>query len=69
MVVVAPLIDVDDLNGPTEFEFGSHVNMGHEKWWEEQPKPGPTRKCKLAAKAGSIVVFDLRIRHRGSANR
>lgn len=58
--VFVPLVDLTSRNGPTEFCLGSHV-LGHEGYdrdFLEVPKP----------KAGTPVIFDYRLGHRGLAN-
>lgn len=58
--VFVPLVDLTTRNGPTEFCLGSHVlgNDGFDKDFEETPKP----------KAGTPVIFDYRLGHRGLGN-
>jgi hypothetical protein len=58
--VFIPLVDLKTKNGPTEFVLGSHV-LGHEGYdrdFLETPKP----------EAGTPVIFDYRLGHRGLAN-
>jgi hypothetical protein len=58
--VFVPLVDLHAKNGPTEFCLGSHV-LGHEGYdrdFLETPKPS----------AGTPVIFDYRLGHRGLAN-
>jgi hypothetical protein len=58
--VFVPLVDLHNRNGPTEFCLGSHV-LGHEGYdrdFVEIPKP----------KAGTPVIFDYRLGHRGLGN-
>ena len=58
--VFVPLVDLTTRNGPTEFTLGSHV-LGHEDYdkdFVETPKP----------KAGTPVIFDYRLGHRGMGN-
>ena len=58
--VFVPLVDLHSRNGPTEFVLGSHVlgHDGYDRDFLETPKP----------KAGTPVVFDYRLGHRGMAN-
>jgi hypothetical protein len=58
--VFVPLIDLNSRNGPTEFCLGSHVLGldGYDRDFVEIPKP----------KAGSPVIFDYRLGHRGLGN-
>ena len=58
--VFVPLVDLHNRNGPTEFCLGSHI-LGHEGYdrdFVEVPKP----------KAGTPVIFDYRLGHRGLGN-
>ena len=68
---MVPLVNVTALNGPTEFITGSHVNIHEHGWWEadEQLSHPKTPILALPASEGSVVLFDIRLRHRGSANR
>ena len=58
--VFVPLVDLHSRNGPTEFVLGSHVlgHDGYDRDFLETPKP----------KAGTPVIFDYRLGHRGMAN-
>jgi hypothetical protein len=58
--VFVPLVDLNSRNGPTEFVLGSHVlgHDGYDRDFLDTPKP----------KAGTPVVFDYRLGHRGMAN-
>ena len=58
--VFVPLIDLHARNGPTEFVLGSHVlgQEGFDKDFTETPMP----------KAGTPVIFDYRLGHRGLGN-
>jgi hypothetical protein len=58
--VFVPLVDLHSRNGPTEFVLGSHVlgHDGYDRDFLETPKPN----------AGTPVVFDYRLGHRGMAN-
>lgn len=58
--VFIPLVDLTLENGPTEFCLGSHV-LGHEDFNEDCVQT-PT------VKAGTPVIFDYRLGHRGLAN-
>ena len=75
LVVFIPLIDVTREMGPTMFLTGSHIScerreqkeINLDNWiLEECPFVGPT--VKTPAPAGSAIIFDLRILHRGLAN-
>ena len=69
VVVVVPLVELNATTGPTEFYMGSHVNMGGNQFWTDRDETPLTRQLALSAKLGSVVVFDMRLRHRGTANR
>lgn len=70
LVVVAPLVALDEQSGPTEFYFGSHVNLDHGMgFWSARDESPPTRHVTLPAQRGDVVIFDMRLRHRGGANR
>ena len=58
--VFVPLVDLTSRNGPTEFCLGSHVlgHEGYDKDFVEVPK----------VKAGTPVIFDYRLGHRGLGN-
>jgi ectoine hydroxylase-related dioxygenase (phytanoyl-CoA dioxygenase family) len=56
--VFIPLVDLTRENGPTEFVPRSHVS-----WGAAEPSIVP------CLKAGSYLVFDYRLRHRGLGNR
>jgi ectoine hydroxylase-related dioxygenase (phytanoyl-CoA dioxygenase family) len=58
--VFIPLVDLIDENGPTEFAVGTHVAG---KFGEDQ------NKFSVCCDAGSAVIFDYRIKHRGAANK
>jgi hypothetical protein len=58
--VFVPLVDLTIGNGPTEFCLGSHI-LGHEDF-DEAFVEIPT------AKAGTPVIFDYRLGHRGLGN-
>ena len=58
--VFVPLVDLTIDNGPTEFCLGSHI-LGHEEFDEEFVEI-PT------VKAGTPIIFDYRLGHRGLAN-
>lgn len=55
--VFVPLVDISACNGGTQFVLGSHKD------------PTSTSAVCLVCKAGTAIVFDYRIVHRGSANR
>lgn len=57
--VFYPLVDLTEDNGPTEFRIGSHRRDDAKSSKVEFP---------LLCPAGSAVLFDYRIQHRGRAN-
>jgi hypothetical protein len=62
-VVAAVALDaIPEASGPTEFVLGSHIAS------LERAQPG-LPKAALSVKKGGVVLFDLRINHRGGANR
>lgn len=78
VVAVVPLVDLEASNGATEFVLGSHVHpsvLGQrlDLWdgelgtahWEGKPLLSRT---KILVPRGSVVLFDLRITHRGGPN-
>lgn len=60
--VFYPLVDLKKHNGPTEFRIGSHRR--------EQPASSTCEDVEfpLVCPAGSAILFDYRIQHRGRAN-
>jgi ectoine hydroxylase-related dioxygenase (phytanoyl-CoA dioxygenase family) len=71
LVVVVPLVDMTALNGPTQFVAGSHVNVQAfqvQNQNEQGAGGGPTPLLTIPARRGDAVLFDLRIRHRGTPN-
>ena len=76
LVVFIPLVDVDVDMGPTMFLTGSHIScerneqkeINLDNWvLEECPFVGPV--VRTPAPKGSAIIFDLRILHRGLANK
>ena len=61
--VFYPLVDLKKENGPTEFRIGSHRRDSSENNNTENNVEFP-----LLCPAGSAVLFDYRIQHRGRAN-
>lgn len=84
-VAIVPLVNVTDINGPTEFLAGSHVPaVASESFWEDlqMETENDKQQCisqencsdkpselSFVAHQGDIVLFDLRLRHRGTPNR
>lgn len=58
--VFVPLVDLTVKNGPTEFVLGSHI-LGFEDFRQDDA-------CIPEVKAGTPVIFDYRLGHRGLAN-
>ncbi|KAL3760477.1 hypothetical protein ACHAWU_004915 [Discostella pseudostelligera] len=58
--VFIPLVDYDAANGPTEFCLGTHY-LGHENFVKENA-------YMPLVKAGTPIIFDYRLGHRGLAN-
>lgn len=61
--VIFALEDFTRENGATELAVGSH------RWNEEHPDDRPETYTQAVMKAGSAVVFDGALWHRGQANR
>ena len=62
--VFLPLVDLTESNGATEFIPGSHLPEA-ERTAEAERRGQPLR---ILAPAGSAVIFDYRLWHRGLAN-
>lgn len=92
VVVIVPIINIDKINGPTEFIPGSHVNLpwnqlnNNENNVVSKKKNGKNKKSKnkkgsqavendvqsnimIESKKGDCIIFDLRIKHRGTPNK
>ena len=75
LVAVVPLVNLTRRSGPTEFLLGSHVKgpVGEQDWWGARQTAGDPRVTQLelvlTAEEGTVVLFDMRMRHRGGANR
>ena len=57
--VFVPLVDLVPANGPTEFQLGTHVKANLVL---------PQRHARACCPAGSMVIYDIRIMHRGGPN-
>lgn len=68
--VFIPLIDVSTKNGTTEFIPGSHNDVVFEKCMIELLNQPDDHHLAVRAEvsAGSLIVFDVRVLHRGLAN-
>ena len=70
LVVVVPLVDVDETLGPTAFRLGSHVKSDGGMWDRgEGDNVAAFPELSLPARRGTVILFDLRLEHRGGANR
>ena len=58
--VFVPLVDLNSRNGPTEFVLGSHV-LGQEGYDKDF-------LCTPKTPAGTPIIFDYRLGHRGMGN-
>lgn len=58
--IFVPLCDLVPSNGPTEFQLATHMKANLVK---------PIRHALATCPAGSLVLYDPRIMHRGGANR
>jgi hypothetical protein len=68
--VFIPLIDVSTANGTTEFIPGSHNDTVFEKNMMELLNQPDDNELAVQAEvgAGSMIIFDVRVLHRGLAN-
>jgi len=64
LTVFVPLVDINDLCGPTQFYPGSHSASRQHLY--EEPCARPAATPLLAA--GGVLLFDYRLIHRGTAN-
>eukprot|EP00928_Gymnodinium_smaydae_P051015 TRINITY_DN34556_c0_g1_i1.p1 TRINITY_DN34556_c0_g1~~TRINITY_DN34556_c0_g1_i1.p1 ORF type:complete len:492 (-),score=69.77 TRINITY_DN34556_c0_g1_i1:64-1503(-) len=73
LVAVVPLVDTNVVNGATSFLAGSHVDVGDARIWiggdDGEGASKETPWLTFSAKVGTVMLFDLRLRHRGGANR
>lgn len=71
LVAVAPLVEATARSGATEFLAGSHVHVGDDRFWMDDAGGATeaTPHLQLRTSPGSLVLFDIRLRHRGRANR
>jgi hypothetical protein len=76
LVIFVPLVKVTDDMGPTEFLTGSHIQCPQSEMVSKQLGNWQLNECDhtgatvaTPASSGSAVIFDLRILHRGLANK
>lgn len=67
LITVVPFVDLTAETGPTEYYMGTHVNVKDDLWIEQENDP-PTPQLALEAIVGDVIIFDMRIRHRGQKN-
>ena len=73
LVAVVPLVDLEERSGPTAFRLGSHVKPDGGMW--DRGDGGSTEpadshvEVSLPAERGTVILFDLRVEHRGGPNR
>jgi len=77
LVTVAPLVNLTKITGPTEYITGSHIQLSRRNSgennnrganWADRDFQPTTPRLSIQAKVGSVVIFDVRLRHRGGAN-
>jgi hypothetical protein len=66
--VFFPLVDLTKQNGPTEFRIGSHRRKQPASSNPTTAATSEDVEFPLVCPAGSAVLFDYRIQHRGRAN-
>lgn len=67
--VFVPLDDLTDANGPTEFVPGTHVlNAFGGQQGGSGNTDGDGNSFAIKAKAGGVILFDYRLKHRGGLN-
>eukprot|EP00554_Chaetoceros_debilis_P001243 CAMPEP_0194096602 /NCGR_PEP_ID=MMETSP0149-20130528/57426_1 /TAXON_ID=122233 /ORGANISM="Chaetoceros debilis, Strain MM31A-1" /LENGTH=608 /DNA_ID=CAMNT_0038782581 /DNA_START=36 /DNA_END=1862 /DNA_ORIENTATION=+ len=79
VITVIPLLEVGGQipNGPTEFLMGSHIpptrdDSDYDWWTRQQTAQTPlvqSLELILPATPGTVILLDIRLRHRGGANR
>ncbi len=71
VVAIVPLVGVDETSGATAFRLGSHVRVDGGMWDRvgEEIDEATELDVRLHAGVGTVVLFDLRVLHRGTANR
>lgn len=58
--VFVPLCALTELNGPTQFQLATHIKANL-----VAPQAHADARCPL----GSVVMYDIRVMHRGGPNR
>ena len=68
--VFVPLDDLTDTNGPTEFIPGTHVLnvFDNDRQGGSGNTDGNSNSFAIKAKAGGVIMFDYRLKHRGGLN-
>ena len=72
VVAIVPLLNVSESRGPTHFQAGSHfLPEGPEgsAFWKARDADPPAGDIAPTADVGDVILFDLRLRHRGGKNR
>eukprot|EP00946_MAST-07B_sp_MAST-7B-sp1_P004998 g4998.t1 len=69
IVAVVPFDKMDHITGPTEHLFGSHVALNKQSSWERVQQEQGVPSARVQGDIGDVVLFDVRLRHRGTANR
>ena len=68
LVSVVPLVDVMPTNGATEFLPGSHYQTADRRYWIDAETRSSVLHLQPSLAVGSLALFDLGLRHRGTAN-
>lgn len=69
LVMVVPLRNITEEMGPTEFQTGSHRTQASTQDSATMMEQLLLPIVRPALVAGSVVLFDLRLKHRGTENR
>lgn len=69
IVAVVPFNKMDHTTGPTEHLLGSHVALDKESSWGQIQEERGVPSVRVQGDIGDVVLFDVRLRHRGTANR
>jgi hypothetical protein len=68
IVAVVPFNKMDHITGPTEHLFGSHVALVKQSSWGKIQEERGVPSARVQGDIGDVVLFDVRLRHRGTAN-